>query len=99
MNGGDWPLPDLEEANYITRWFCDLGLSFGYVDIESWSRLTGDEPTPNEVELLVMMTNIYQNGLIKFRAKGYNSRPPYDGRTIEQKNAMIEANLSSLFGD
>lgn len=92
-----WPLPDCGALSYLVGWFVELQLDYGYLEIKAWSDLMGVEPNPKEVELLMLMTNIYKNSVIKFRAKGYNMRPPFDG--LEDKTQITKKRLSALFGD
>lgn len=88
-NKEQWPLPDLGDSGYIASWFGELGLIYDYKDILAWSTLTGAEPTPNEVDLLKMMSSIYSGSVSKYRRKEYNLSPPYDGRTQEEIDKMI----------
>ena len=89
MQSESWPLPDCGDFAYIVSWFCQLRLSFDYQDIDSWVRLTGSQPNPIEIDLLMSMSNMYSNSLVKYRAKEHNLIPPYDGRTQEEISSMI----------
>lgn len=93
----EWPLPDVGAFYYIANWFIELRLDYGYLELKAWSDLTGVEPTPKEVELLIMMTGTYQNSVIKYRSERYNSRPPFDN--LEDKSSITQRNLAVLFGD
>jgi hypothetical protein len=88
-----WPLPDCEAWAYIVAWFCELRLQFGFQDIESWMNITGSQPNPNEIELLISMSGAYSNALIEYRGKDHNLIPPYDGRTPEEISEMVSANM------
>ena len=92
----DWPMPDVE-LGYLVGWFAELRLTFGYQDIVAWSNLTGNIPNPIEVALLISMSAIYSNSLIKYRSKEHNLTPPYDGRTQEQIDEMIADKMRRSF--
>lgn len=89
----EWPLPDCGKALYIVAWFCELRLQFCHQDIEAWMNITGNQPNPTEIELLVSMSSSYGNALIQYRGKDHNLIPPYDGRTQKEIDKMITANM------
>ena len=84
-----WPLPDCDKFNYLVSWFCELRLSFGFIDVQAWIELTGSKPNPIEIDLLMSMTRIYSNSMHEYHDKSHNLTPPIDCRTAEQKDAMI----------
>lgn len=88
-----WPLPDCDKFSYLAVWFCELRLSFGYSDIESWSNLTGSVPTPEETSILVSMSSAYTGALAEFRSKDHNLIPPVDCRTQEEIDTMISEKM------
>lgn len=59
------PHPDLigpempEAGQHIWQWFCALAAAspegITYREIEAWSRLTGHQPTPQEVRLIMQL--------------------------------------------
>jgi len=93
-----FPLPPCEPFDYVVEWFTELRITFGYSDLDAWARLTGQTLEPWEVALLMDMTNTYSSAVSKYRAKAYNLRPPYDGRTREQIAAAVSAKFEALEG-
>ena len=93
----EWPLPDCGALSYLVGWFIELQLDFDYLEMKAWADLTGVEPNPREVGLLMAMTSTYRNSVIKYRKKGYNMHPPFDG--LEDKTELTAKRLSALFGD
>jgi len=94
----EYPLPDCYPFNYISGWFNELRMSFDHQEILSWSQLTGSNPTPMEVSLLMAMNSAYRGALSKYRSKDYNDKPPHDGRSQEQIVDQVNANLKAFFG-
>lgn len=88
-----WPLPDCDKWLYLASWFCELRLQFSHQDIEAWINITGTQPNPSEIELLVSMSTSYGNALIQYRGKEHNLIPPYDGRTQEEIDEMISEKM------
>lgn len=92
----DWPLPDCGAFSYLVEWFIELRYNFGYVDVKAWADLVGVNPEPWEVNLLMGMSSTYNNGVIEYRKKGYDVKPPYKPDNISH---IINKRLSKLFGD
>ena len=94
-----WPLPDCGAFSYLAEWYSELRLDFGYTDIKAWADVTGTMLEPWESITLIAMASVYRSGVIKYRDKRYNLRPPYDGRTEEQKAATVDRRMKDFFGD
>lgn len=93
----EWPLPDCGAFSYLASWFVELRLTFGYTDMRAWSELTGVEPNPIEVDLLMIMSATYSNSVVKYKPKRYDMYPPYDG--LDDKSSITDRRLAPLFGD
>lgn len=91
-----WPLPDCEPFGYIAEWFVELRYSFSYAEVRAWSELYGQALEAWELDVLVSAKNTYENGLVRYRGKEFNLRPPYDGRTAAQRAEMIDRQLGFL---
>ena len=76
-----WPLPDCGRFDYLVEYFAELRLDFGFQDLKAWSDLTGTELEPWEVGILIDCSATYRGSVIHFRAKKFDTRPPYDGRS------------------
>lgn len=85
----DWPLPEVDRLGYVVNWFFDLRLDFGFQDIESWMNITGNNPNPEEIDLLMLMTGVYRNSTMTYRSKEHDLIPPFDGRTQDQIDTAI----------
>ena len=92
-----WPLPDVGAFSYLAEWFIELKLSFGYTDLKAWADLMGAQPEPWEVTELLAMASAYAHATTEYRAKKYDTRPPYDGLT--DKSKITAKRLGALFGD
>jgi hypothetical protein len=49
-----------DELLHVWIWFCLIPSPLTYTEIKSWCDLTGNTPTADEVELLMLANNIYQ---------------------------------------
>ena len=93
-----WPLPECGAFSYVAKWFIELRMNYGYQDIAAWASLTGTEPNPIELQLLMTMSSVYSNNVLRYRDKGYNLHPPYEDPNFD-KSEITRSRLSSLFGD
>ena len=91
-----WEAPDLEcelplETSYLLDWFfeisnvrhdCEKRLQFS--EIDAWSRLSGNNPTPYEFELITAMDEKFVEA---FRSEMADNRT----RQEEQQKAIAES--------
>ncbi len=94
----EFPLPPCYPYDYISGWFNELRMSFDYVDISAWSALTGWNPSPVEVKILMAMTTMYRGSLTKYKSKEFNDKPPHDCRSKQQIVDQTAMNLKAFFG-